>query len=139
MVESNALRYNRLMFIVGLFSWWYSAGWKRRVLMVGERLASLYDYFSLGLLLRTLFSPFRQISAGSVRGSLSAQMHAWFDQLISRCVGACVRSVVLIAGVISLILRALVGLIEIVVWPLVPTLPVVMVVFAMMGWVPWHL
>jgi len=138
-VESRRLRYNRLMFIVGMFSWWYGAGWKRCVTSVRERIASLYDYFSLGLLLRTLFAPFRQISAGKVRGSISDQARAWFDRLISRCVGACVRTAVLCTGVIALTIRSLVGLIEIVVWPLIPTIPVVAIVLTMMGWVPWHL
>lgn len=127
------------MFIVGMFSWWYGAGWKRCVLLVRERLASLYDYFSLGLLVRTLFAPFRQISAGKVRGSIAVQMRAWFDQLVSRCVGACVRSIVLVAGVLALLVRALIGVVQIVLWPLVPTLPVVAIVCAMAGWVPWQL
>lgn len=127
------------MFIVGLFSWWYGAGWKRHILAVRNHIASLYDYFSLGLLVKTLFAPFRQISAGGVRGPIGVQLRAWFDQLISRCVGATVRSIVIVTGVIALTLRALFGVFEIIVWPLVPTLPVVAVVLAMMGWVPWHL
>ncbi|MEO5948980.1 MAG: hypothetical protein ABIP74_01125 [Candidatus Saccharimonas sp.] len=127
------------MFIVGMFSWWYGAGWKHCVTHVRERIASLYDYFSLGLLLRTLFSPFRQISAGKVRGSISDQARAWFDRLISRCVGACVRSVVLLVGLITLAIRVLVGVLQIILWPLIPTIPVIAIVLAMMGWVPWHL
>jgi len=127
------------MFIVGMFSWWYGAGWKRCATVVRERIASLYDYFSLGLLLRTLFAPFRQISAGKVRGSIADQARAWFDRLISRCVGACVRLVVLLVGVVALTVRALVGVVQIIMWPLIPTLPVIAIVLAMMGWVPWHL
>ena len=127
------------MFIVGLFSWWYGAGWKRNLLHVREKLASLYDYFSLGLLVKTLFAPFRQISAGNVDGSLEVNARALFDRLISRCVGACVRSIILVIGALVLSLRAILGLIQILAWPLVPTMPVIAVVLAMMGWVPWHL
>lgn len=127
------------MFIVGLFSWWYGAGWKRQVMAVRDHLTSLYDYFSLGLLIKTLFSPFRQISAGGVRGPIGVQLRAWFDRLISRCVGATVRSIVIVTGVIALTLRTIVGLLEIVVWPLIPTVPVIAIVLAMIGWVPWHL
>lgn len=127
------------MFIVGMFSWWYGAGWKRCALLVRDKLSGLYDYFSLGLLLKTLFAPFRQISAGKVRGSLEVQARAWFDRLISRLVGACVRSIVLLVGVVVLTMRALIGMVQIVMWPLVPVLPVVAIIFMMMGWVPWHL
>lgn len=127
------------MFIVGIVSWWYGAGWRQRALGVRERLASLYDYFSFGLLLRTLFAPFRQISAGSVQGSISAKAHAWFDKLISRCVGACVRTIVLVVGLVGLFIAVIVGFIEIIIWPLVPMMPVVAVVCAMIGWIPWQL
>jgi hypothetical protein len=127
------------MFIVGLFSWWYGAGWKRCLLRVGERLESMYDYFSLGLLLRTLFSPFRQISAGTVRGPLAAQARAWFDRLISRGVGACVRTIVILAGAVTLLIRALIGLIQVLLWPLVPIMPVIAIIVMMTGWIPWHL
>lgn len=127
------------MFIVGMFSWWYGAGWKRCILAVRDRLAGLYDYFSFGLLLKTLFAPFRQISAGHVRGPLGVQMRAWFDRLISRCVGASVRLIVLVIGAVTLVVAVLFGLLQIVLWPLVPVMPVVAIVCTMIGWVPWHL
>lgn len=127
------------MFIVGLFSWWYSAGWLRSVSAVRSSLASIYDYFSLDLLLRTLFSPFRQISAGSVRGPIGAQLRALVDNLISRVIGGIVRTIVIIVGSVTLLLSGVLGLLRIVLWPLVPVLPVVFVIFAIMEWVPWHL
>lgn len=127
------------MFIVGLFSWWYSAGWLRCALAVRDGLASIYDYFSLDLLLRTLFSPFRQISAGGVRGPIGAQLQALVDNLISRVIGATIRTVVIIIGIVTLVLSCLIGLLRIVLWPLLPVLPVVFLVFAGLGWIPWRI
>ena len=98
------------MFIVGLFSWWYGAGWLQRVQVVKERLSGLYDYFSIDLLIKTLFSPFRQISAGSVRGPIGVQIRAFFDQLISRTIGMIVRSLVIVSGSVTLVVSALLGL-----------------------------
>ena len=127
------------MFIVGLFSWWYGAGWVRCISAVRGGLASIYDYFSLDLLLRTLFSPFRQISAGSVRGPIGVQLRAMLDNLISRVIGAVVRTLVIISGTITLLVSCVLGLLRIIAWPFIPLLPIVCIVFASQGWVPWQI
>ena len=125
------------MFIVGLFSWWYGAGWGRTVIAVRDNLLSLYDYFSLDLLLRTLFSPFRQISAGKVRGPIGVQLRALLDNLISRVIGAFVRTAVLIIGSVVLCFAACIGVLRMIVWPCVPALPFACAIAALLGWVPW--
>lgn len=125
------------MFIVGFFSWWYGAGWLRCGAVVRDSLLSAYDYFSLDLLLRTLFSPFRQISAGKVRGPIGVQLRAFADNLISRVIGSVVRSFVIVIGSITLLIASLFGLTRLIIWPLIPVLPVVFVLFALIGWVPW--
>lgn len=125
------------MFIVGLLSWWYSAGWKRCAVSVGDSLLNIYDYFSIDLLIKTLFAPFRQVSAGQVRGPLGVQLRAVLDKLISRVIGAIMRSLVIVIGSVALLISTLVGLLRIVLWPLVPLVPVVAVVLAMSGWAPW--
>lgn len=127
------------MFIVGLLSWWYGEGWKRQVFAVRDYLAGMYDYFSLGLLVKTLFAPFRQISAGRVRGSFDAQFRAWIDRLVSRAVGAVVRTIVLAIGIAALAVASIIGAVVIVMWPVVPVMPVLALVNGMIGWVPWHL
>ena len=122
-----------------MFRWWYSDGWLQCVRSVQGTLLGVYDYFSIDLLLRTLFSPFRQISAGKVNGPVGVQLRAWFDQLISRTIGAFVRSVVIIIGSAALFLSVVWGLIRLIAWPLVPLLPVIGVLFAMSGWIPWKI
>jgi len=131
------VRYNMDMFVVGLLSWWYGEGWKRRFRDVLERLASTMDYFSIDLLLRTLFSPFRQISAGGVRGPLVVQIRAFFDNLLSRVIGATVRSIVIVIGVVTILLTVVVGMIMIVTWAIVPILPFIGLILASAGWTPW--
>lgn len=125
------------MFVAGLLSWWYGQGWRHRFSRLNEKLASTMDYFSIDLLLRTFFSPFRQISAGKVRGPLGVQMRAFFDRLISRVIGACIRFVMIIVGSLAIALHAIVGLAIVIVWAFIPLLPVVGVVLFLMGWVPW--
>ena len=81
------------------------------------------DFFSIRLLLRNLFAPFRQISAEKQSNlPLNARIHAWFDLLISRLVGATVRFFLLIVGTVVLIIRTCLGIAFGVLWPLMPLL-----------------
>ncbi len=125
------------MFIVGILGWWYGAGWKQRAHMVRERLVGIIDYFSIDLLLNTLFSPFRQISAEKVNGSINVQLHAFFDRLISRIIGATVRVFMIFFGAIAIILWALFGGIWLLLWAVIPLLPIVGLVLFISGWMPW--
>jgi len=122
------------MMIVALFSWWYSAGWARLTGRVGSRMQIMLETFSVALLLRTLFDPFRQISAGQVRGSFDAQLRAMGDRAFSRVFGAIVRSLFILIGLGAALLAGLFGLVELVVWPVVPFLPVVGIALTVLGW-----
>lgn len=125
------------MLVVGFLSWWYGEGWKRHLRQIRERVASTFDYFSIGLLLKTLFSPFRQISAGKVRGSLAVQWRAFVDRLVSRCIGAIVRSILIVIGCVTIVLHIIFGCISAVIWAVVPLLPLVGIVLTFMEWLPW--
>lgn len=134
---AGGLRYNTTMAIVGIFWWWYGAGWKAAVRRVQSRLVGVLDYFSIDLLLRTLFSPFRQISAGAVDGPLPVKLRAFFDKLLSRIIGAIVRTIVMIIGLVAIAIGLVLGLCVIVGWALVPLLPLVGLTLTLTGWMPW--
>lgn len=112
--------------MVNLFSWWYSGGWATFARGLKGRLQASLDYFSVGSLLRTLFSPFRQIDTGG------SGIHAFFDSLISRFIGAIVRIFILIMGLIILVFELIFGAILLIVWPLVPLMPVAGIVLTIM-------
>ena len=124
---------------MGLLSWWYGAGWRGRVVMLRDKLAGTMDYFSIDILLKTFFAPFRQISAGRVDGPLAVQMRAFFDRLISRVIGAAIRLVMIIVGVLAILFHSVIGIILVVLWAVVPLMPVIGVIVALSGWVPWNL
>lgn len=75
--------------------------------------------FSVSILLRTLFSPWRRIITFP-GASLQDHLRAFGDNLISRFVGFIVRVSVLIAAGVTLALLVLLCFVEIVIWPLVP-------------------
>src|SRR5215213_9224564 len=95
------------MLFASLFSWWYGADWLRQVTLIKLQFKKALDYFSINELLLTLFAPFRQISAGDVRGPLGVKMRAWFDRLISRFVGAGVRVIIILIGCLYLLLLSI--------------------------------
>jgi hypothetical protein len=116
------------MLIVALFSWWYTAGWAQLGRRSVTRVAGVLDFFSVGLLLKSLFAPFRQISVGRVQGSLNTQLHAWGDRQISRAIGAMVRSGVIVFGLIATALMVIVAVALLVLWPLVPFVPLIVTI-----------
>lgn len=119
------------MVFVALFSWWYTTGWAqlgRRALL---RLAGVLDFFSVGLLFKSLFAPFRQISVGRVQGSLDTQIRAWADRQVSRAIGAAVRLVVIMVGLIAVMLTFVVSFFLLALWPFVPFVPFIAMFIAL--------
>lgn len=127
------------MVIVGTLVWWYTKGFLDELSRVWQGLEKVYDYFSIDLLLKTLFSPFRQISAGRVRGPLAVQMRAFFDRLFSRLIGAVVRVTMIIIGSVWLLVMGFVSLGRLVLWLFLPFLPVLGLALSIGGFVPWKL
>lgn len=125
------------MAIVGIFIWWYSTGWRMACNRAVTRLRGLLDYFSIDLLLKTLFSPFRQISAGKVDGPINIQLRAFFDRLLSRVIGAIVRTMVILIGIVSIIIGIIVGLVYVLAWALIPLTPLAGLTAMLAGWMPW--
>lgn len=99
---------------------------------ISERLEAVVLFFSIKLLVSTLFDPFRQIDAGGVRGSLGVQMRAFFDRSFSRVIGMFVRLSVIGFGLTVAAVLAVVGLLQLIIWPLVPFLPIIGIILALM-------
>ena len=125
------------MFLVGLISWWYGRGWIGQWARIAHRFALTLEFFSIGQLISTLFSPFRQISAvSSGDGSFGSSLRGFFDQLISRIIGAIVRCFTIIAGVAVIALQAVYELVIMAAWWFLPLLPVAGAILLAIGWVP---
>lgn len=114
------------MQLVGsLLSWWYGLGWAKLMQMVGSRIRGVLDAFSVGQLAGSLFAPYRQISAGPVRGTVGDQLRAFGDRLFSRIMGAVIRSILILVGLFFAAVISAVGGLLIAAWPLLPVLPVI--------------
>jgi len=125
------------MFLVGLISWWYGRGWISQWKRIAGRFKATLEFFSIGQLLSTLFSPFRQISANNGSdGSLGTAMRAFVDQLISRVIGAFVRFFTVVFGLIVILLQAVYEIVIMTAWWFLPLLPIAGFILLATGWVP---
>lgn len=127
--------YNKLMAIAEMFLWWYAHGWSVFIQKNKTALSNIIDFFSMSDLLRTLFQPFRQISADSASAdsSLNLRFHMFIDRLVSRIVGFFSRLILLIAGTVIIIVGGIFSLTLIILWPLIPLIPIAGIVLAITG------
>ena len=124
------------MVITSLLSWWYVEGWREQLARIKWAFIRMADRFSIGLLIKTLFAPFRQISADEqARGNNLATVIT--DKLVSRLIGCFMRTIMIIVGTITLILLAIVSVIRMLMWPLLPVLPIVGVILMVAVGAPW--
>ncbi len=125
------------MIAIDLLAWWYTTECARVGRLIGARSRGVLDSFSVGLLSRTLFAPFRQIDAGSVRGPLEVQLQAWGGRMFSRGFGFVVRSLFISAGVVCAGGIALVSSLQFLLWLCLPIAPLIGLVLMVTGWMPW--
>src|SRR4030042_4236960 len=79
------------------------------------------NYFSVLLLLKTFFSPWRQYRWGYPRGlDIPLYLEAFFSNLISRILGAILRTVIIFFGIIFEILILIFGLLVFLGWFILP-------------------
>ncbi len=113
------------MLVANLLSWWYGEGLKKKLGRLELGLVRLLDFFSIGILVRTLFTPFRLIDSYSPRGeSLDAKMRAAIDQMIGRMIGAMIRLTVLVFGSIVIFTTIILAIVKMFLWLAAPFLPV---------------
>jgi hypothetical protein len=113
-----------------LLGWWYGAGWAWILRAIQKRMQLIQEAFSVSILLKTWFSPWKQIqSPSSFRNFLQSAI----DNLISRFIGATVRTGMLLTALILTTLTVIGGIIVAVSWPLLPLLVIFLPVAFLSG------
>lgn len=111
------------MLLSSLFGWWYISGWEWLAKEIWKRLHILKETFSVGILLKTLFSPWKQIQTVSTFQNF---FQAAIDNLVSRFIGATVRIFMLIGALLLTLAVTIFGIICLVVWPIIPLLLIIL-------------
>ncbi len=118
--------------IFEMLRWWYVTGWVQAARRIGSWTSSVEHMFSLSLLLRTLFAPWRRIVSYAGKG-LDARIHASLDNLVSRAVGFVIRIFVILAAGVAMLGALILSVLMVVIWPLLPLSFVFFVIRGIVG------
>lgn len=126
------------MVILSMFSWWYTSGLRDEFARIKRMFARVSDQFSIKLLFKTLFQPFRQISANVQKdGPLEERIRAWLDRVFSRIIGAGIRSFVIVVGLTAMLFTIIFGALRLTLWAILPILPFAGIFLINEVGIPW--
>ena len=108
-----------MVMVFEFFVWWYGRGWLEALRRAQGWVTNVQMEFSAGVLLKTLFAPWKRIISPGGR-SIDEKFRAAVDNLISRVIGFFVRLLTLLVAIILIILAAAAGILFVVAWPLIP-------------------
>lgn len=109
--------------LFALLRWWYGPGWLLAFRRIGERTHNVMHAFSVPILLKTLFAPWKRIMTTGGKG-IDAKIQAALDNLVSRTVGFVTRLIVLFTALIMTSGAFIMGVAIVAVWPFIPLVAV---------------
>jgi len=114
------------------FAWWYGPGWLQAWRDSLNWAQKVQQAFSVDVLLKTLFSPWKRIVSLPGR-SLEEKFRAAIDNLVSRVIGFFVRLIVIFAAFVMIAATLLAGITLALLWPLIPFLAVGLIIWGLLG------
>lgn len=118
------------MAILFMLGWWYSKGWGWAFAQIGVEIGKIGKIFAVRILLKTLFSPWKQISSTS---TFQTFFQTLADNTVSRMVGFVIRFTMLLAALVWSFIILLCGIVFVILWPLVPFAIVILPIFYVLG------
>jgi hypothetical protein len=115
------------MLVVAFLQWWYGPGWRDASSRLTMRMQRTYLSFSVPILLRTLFEPWRRIIT-TPDSSLQARARALVDNAVSRFIGLSARLLTLLTACLLLVVYAIFGSLILVLWPILPVAGPILIV-----------
>ena len=113
------------MFLSDILGWWYGAGFKDLIARFKVVFEGTADFFSIDILAKSLFQPFRQtLTDVRYKRTLGQKIG---DAIVSRSVGFITRFFIILIGALLMILELMAFGLVLLLWPFVPFLPVVFI------------
>lgn len=107
-------------FIPLFFGWWYQEGYSNITAYFKRFFAYLYDQFSVGVALKTLFDVWKRDYRDTNNLSIQEKFQAFMESLVSRLVGFIVKVFILVAFLIVAFFSFVIAVSVYVVWFLYP-------------------
>jgi len=112
-----------------LFRWWFLEVPRNIYLGVIRIIINTYNYFSVNLLLKTLFAPWKRDIISTEQMTIFQKVQVLVMNLISRLLGAVVRLATIIAGLIIISIEFLIGISWIVVFICALFLGIIIIIY----------
>jgi len=91
----------------------------------------LFSFFSIDLLLRTLLLPWKRDEIDTTNMSLEGKFQVWIMNIVSRLVGAVVRSFTILFGLLAIIFTVVVGAVSLIGIISLPVLGVLIIILGL--------
>lgn len=112
-----------MLFAAYYLQWHYSQGLLDLIGIVRNFLWFFYEFFSIPILLKTLFSPFHRLGE---KYTHSLNIEKWFEtfvvNLLMRIVGMVLRVFLIMLGSVCMIITSVVGIFFLCAWMFAPVL-----------------
>ncbi len=102
--------------------WHYTKAWQDIFRIIGNYLWFIHNFFSINLLARTLFSPWRRLSIAGGKGAEDSFFGALLVNTIMRAVGFLIRSITILAAATVLFLTILLSCAFLIIWFFLPAI-----------------
>lgn len=107
-----ALEYIRWHYYEGLISIYY---------IIGNFVWFFYEFFSIPILLKTLFNPFNRLDEGYAKGfRIELWLQTFVVNSLMRVVGALLRLMLILFGIAMILITVLIGACFLLAWTLAP-------------------
>ncbi|MDQ5913680.1 MAG: hypothetical protein QG623_299 [Patescibacteria group bacterium] len=119
------------MFVSDILGWWYGAGFKDLIARFKTLFEGTVDFFSIDILAKSLFQPFRQtLTDVHYKRTLGQKIG---DAVVSRSVGFITRFFIILIGGLLMIFELLAFGLILLLWPFVPFSPALFIMMAVLG------
>lgn len=118
------------MAILFMLGWWYSKGWAWVASQIGVEIAKVGKIFAVSILLKTLFSPWKQITSTP---TFQTYFQTLADNTVSRMVGFVIRFTMLLVALVWSIFIILFGILFVILWPAIPFAILILPIFYVVG------
>lgn len=106
--------------VLEYFAWWYTDGFIRLLKYLKAFVVVLADNFSVRVILRTFFQPWKRDIASTKGLSLDKRFQVWVGNLIARVFGMIIKGITFVIFLLFFIVLIVFELLIFIVWLLFP-------------------